>query len=139
MGGDGDLEPAETPPKLPPVAHDDHITVPEDDPGNVGHAQRLMNDEDVSFSASSNPTFEVVTPPQHGTLGSGHGYQPVPGYFGPDSLTYSPMSPAETSAATVTIEITSDGVPCESVQRLDRGAAFASRTGISISTGRSTS
>ena len=118
--GCGTEESSDDPPKPPPVAHDDMFTVGEDSSGQITQTKLLANDENVG-SLSYSTSFKIVTQPQHGTWASG--YAPLPGYFGPDSFTYSLTSNGQTTVATVTVEVTSDNLPYESALRVDASAA----------------
>jgi hypothetical protein len=116
----------EPPPGPPPVAHDDSATVAEDSTNQLTRHQLLENDE--NFTYGTKVTFGA---PAHGTWTSTtvngvstDGYIPDPGYHGPDQFTYELTSAHdETSTATVTINVTSDGIRYEDSIRLDDSEA----------------
>lgn len=111
-------------PKPEPILRDDSYTIAEDDAGTINKTKLLANDEHIPYTGS----FDIATEPQHGTFGSG--YIPDPGYFGPDSFTYSVTANDGTKViARVDVMVTSDGLPYESAVRLDTGSAWGVAAG----------
>ncbi len=105
----------------PPVAHDDHFVIAEDDQGSISSTDLRANDEHL-YSYG----IDIVEGPAHGAFDTYQGhYIPAPGYFGPDSFVYE----IDRVTATVTIEITSDGVSYEDANRLDPTGADALAVG----------
>jgi len=117
---DDDYDPGPPPPT--PIAHDDSVTVREDSTAEFLRISVLDNDE--GLASATHPTF---ADPLHGTWGtatvnltSQFVYGPDPGYHGPDQFTYTlENSIGETSTATVTIDVTSDGIRYEDSVRID--------------------
>jgi uncharacterized protein (TIGR03382 family) len=92
----------------PPTAADQTVTVQKDTPTELALAG---SDPDVGQVL----TWTIVTPPQHGTIGtSAQGnleYTPTAGYVGPDSFTYRVRDCAtDSNVATVTLNVTEDVV-----------------------------
>lgn len=109
----------------PPVARDDQFTIEED--SSLPMSRLAENDD----NPDSYGRREVVDKPEHGTIesvlaGSTYvtAYKPFPGYHGPDRFTYqySGYNVIDAQIATVTIDVTSDGVPYEHGTSLDTWA-----------------
>jgi hypothetical protein len=105
------------------VARDDHFVIEEDDTGTITGSKLLDNDDNV-YSSSS---LRMVEEPTHGMWDEyNRKYVPDPGYFGSDRFVYRIDSGA---TATVTLDITSDGVTFEDSTRLDPTGADALAVG----------
>lgn len=117
-GGGGDL---------PPIAHDDQLSTPEDMNLPLKMAV-LANDENLSSYAYSQ-YISIVDQPAHGSISSNYGddyvYYPEIGYHGPDHFTYK----VEDSVASVDIDVQSNGIPYERGVLVDGGPAVALVTG----------
>jgi large repetitive protein len=123
----------------PPIAVDDDYTVNEDSSTLL---DVVANDFDPEGAAVT--IFDVVTPPQHGTViptadRTAYTYIPFPNYYGPDSFEYSitdvpnasetePV--AAVSIATVTLQV--DEVNDVPVARPDSAAATGSAVTIDV-------
>jgi len=107
-----------------PVAHDDHLTTPEDQELSLQTAV-LANDDNTS---PYNSYITVVDKPAHGSIRDDYGdpvYVPEIGYHGPDHLTYKVAS----STASVDIDVQSNGIPYERGMLVDGGPAISLVTG----------
>lgn len=108
---------------IPPVAHDDHLQMAEDDQLSVNPAV-LANDENVS-SYSSNSRIVPVDKPLHGVLNDEYDgeyyYSPDPGYHGPEHFSYK----LGDTTANVDIDVQSDGIPYEQSVQVDGGPAVS--------------